>query len=80
MKYIVSRTSEWYSMPCKDCIQEEVHEVLWDGNICKYTTKVWTKEIDDLINFVEEYGRIILTRSEYKEIPWEIEIYDDYRE
>ena len=44
---------------------------------------VWTVEIKtlkDLVNFSKKYGDLIFGESDYKEIPFEIEIYDDYRE
>jgi hypothetical protein len=44
---------------------------------------VWTIEIKTLeafIEFVNKYGDIVFKKSRYKEIPFEIEIYDDYRE
>ena len=44
---------------------------------------VWTVKIDtigDLIKLEKKYGSLIFMSTDYKEIPYEIEIYDDYRE
>ena len=38
------------------------------------------KSLNDLQNFIDKYGSVIIERSTYKEIPFEIEIYDDWRE
>ena len=46
-------------------------------------TNIWTIEIntlEELINFVKKYGTIIIDDSGEKSVPFEIEIYDDYRE
>ena len=36
--------------------------------------------LDELINFIKEYGRIVIQPPEGDEWGWNIEIYDDYRE
>ena len=41
---------------------------------------VWSCDIPDLHNFVEKYGKIILSKPDNKEGLWKVEIYDDYRE
>jgi len=49
----------------------------------KKKSMAWTLEIDnleDLIKFTDKYGEVVIKNSYYKEIPYEIEIYDDYRE
>jgi hypothetical protein len=43
----------------------------------------WTIEInslEELIELKDKEGKLIVKGTEYKEIPYEIEIYDDYRE
>lgn len=44
---------------------------------------IWVVKIESLkmlLQFQEKYGEIILQKSNYKEVPLEIEIYDYYRE
>lgn len=44
---------------------------------------IWVVKIDSLkmlLQFQEKYGEIVLQKSDYKEVPLEIEIYDYYRE
>ena len=46
-------------------------------------TAVWVVEIaslDGLLKFATNYGEIIIKKSEYKELPFELEIYDGFRE
>ena len=38
------------------------------------------ESLEDLQNFIDKYGSVIIERSTYKEIPFEIEIYDEWRE
>lgn len=52
---------------------------LWVGT-SKKASKVWTLEIDDLCEFVKKNGRIILQKSSWAEIGYEVMIYDDYIE
>ena len=75
MKFIVSRTSTGRK-PCKEAKKAEKSDGFDYPNI-------WTIEIDtleELINFVKKYGTIIIDDSGEKSVPFEIEIYDDYRE
>jgi hypothetical protein len=46
----------------------------------KLPEKVWVAEIEDLHNFVAEYGDTILFRPNNEEGLWRVEIYDSYRE
>jgi hypothetical protein len=44
---------------------------------------IWIVDIPNqeaLAEFVEKYGDIVITHSDTDEFPYEIEIYDDYRE
>lgn len=41
---------------------------------------VWVAEVNDLHEFVNQYGDIILSEPDNEEGLWRIEIYDDYRE
>ena len=47
------------------------------------TQSVWTIEvniIDDFMELCKKYGDLIFMSTNFKEIKYEIEIYDDYRE
>ena len=78
----LSTLSKWIAQ-LKD-IQGKVYKKMPDGHLRFYEpTEVWVIEIktlDELIRFYEKYGDLILEKSETEEIPFEIEIYDDYRE
>lgn len=85
MKYTIERASLYsdYKMehlPCDGCVKEKVHEIMWDESVAKDTVERWTKEVDDLIKFVDTYGKIVVGRSDIAETPYEITIYDDYIE
>lgn len=43
-----------------------------------YTIEI--QDLEDILNLQRKYGKIIITKSSYEEIPLVIEIYDDYRE
>lgn len=81
MKFIVSRTSLWddEKKPCDNAILEVVtHKKRRDK------WKEWTIEINslkELLDFKEKMNNpIILLNTPYKEYPYEIEIYDYFRE
>ena len=82
MKYIIERASTMMrgSIPCDGCVKEQLHEISWDSSIYENTTERWTKEVDDLIAFVDQYGKIVIGKTDILEIPYEITIYDDYIE
>ena len=82
MKYIIERASQFIKggIPCYGCVKEHVHEIMWDGSIDTNTVERWTIEIDDLLEFVEDYGKIVLSKSLISEYKYEITIYDDYIE
>jgi len=42
--------------------------------------KFWTIEIDDIMEFFEKHGDLVICTSNCKEYPIEIEIYDSWRE
>jgi len=49
----------------------------------KEKENVWTIEINnlnELINLIKEEGKIVILETSYKEAPFGIEIYNDYRE
>ena len=80
MKYIISKTSVLSSEKPHELSKKEkfIDEV-------ELSESFWTIEINDLNKFVEENGKIILSKIEdnigYTDIPkMKIEIYDDYRE
>lgn len=80
MKFKVERTSS-RSMELKPCKEAYEGNILWIGND-KYI-KCWYVDINslqELLDFAEKYGDIIIgTSYEYGKTPM-IEIYDDYRE
>ena len=82
MKYIIQRASDLFSgkMPCEGCTYEQVHEIAWDGSVDKDHVERWTKEVDNLLDFVDQYGSIVIEKSDIKEIPYQIMIYDSYIE
>lgn len=44
---------------------------------------IWVVEINslkDLLRFIDKYGQVVIQESDYKEYPYEIEIYDTWRE
>ncbi len=41
---------------------------------------IWVIDIDDFTAFVDKYGAIVLMPSRYKHTPYQVEIYDSYRE
>ena len=73
MKFIVSRTSIWSDeeSPCKEAKKET-----FDDNEIDWIIEI--NSLDELIQFSEKYGELIITGN-YKGLK-EIEIYDDYRE
>ncbi len=82
MKFVVKRTSGFYSFKSKKpIIGSTVEEVEHRDDskekdsvsVCNFNT------LEDLMNFVEEHGDIIIFKQSSYTIP-EIEIYDDYRE
>lgn len=82
MKYIIERASEIWKggIPYDGCVKEQVHEVAWNGAVYKDTVERWTIEVDDLIKFVDTYGKIVIGKSDIAEYKYEITIYDDYIE
>jgi len=42
--------------------------------------KLYTMKVPDITKFVDTYGCVVIKPSDYKEIRYEIEIYDSYRE
>lgn len=74
MKFIISRTSIWSSeKPCRKAKKEIVEgRVMWSIEI---------NTLEELIKFMEKNEQnLVIKYSFEKEIPYEIEIYDDYRE
>lgn len=57
------------------------HRVV-NGHICRdFEDEGWFVDIDDILEFSEKYGNLIISKESYsnRDIP-SIEIYDDYRE
>ena len=83
MKYIIERASApmfSHEVPCEGCVEEDLHEIMWDGSISNDTVKRWTIEIEDPIEFVDKYGKIVLGKSDVAEVCYEITIYDSWIE
>ena len=94
MKYIITRTSTWgETKPCDEAVEETVGTETFakSGKKSKkhikrdFKEKRWTIEInslEDLNKLEEKYGELIIKEPVWTcyEIPYEIEIYDDYRE
>lgn len=38
------------------------------------------ESLEDLQDFINKYGHVVIQETDYKEVPLEIEIYDDWRE
>ena len=75
MKFIVRRTSELYlgrtPKPCEGAKKEKRE---WTINL---------DTLDDLIKFVKTYGKVVVSPGDLfdnDKMPYEIEIYDTYRE
>ena len=72
----------WYEQWYNSTVNHRVERGMIVGEK-KTKDKVWIVEINslvDILNLIKKYGEIIILRSDYKEYPFEIEIYDDYRE
>ena len=88
MKFLVSRTSDSDSEaePCGGAVAESVTTFVQmldgtKGYVQK--KKKWVVEIDDLnqlLAFIKKYDDIVLMKADCEEYPYEIEIYDNYRE
>lgn len=86
MIFEVSRTS--YSSREKPCSeakhhQKEITHTHSGREICKGTFDYWTIEInslEELIEFVEKHGQIVLQKDIFLNNTFEIEIYDTWRE
>lgn len=88
MKFVVTRTSaRGEEKPCEVARRsKEIYVGFGDEE----KEDVWIVEIEDfsgLLQFVKKCGKgnsscegVFLTESSYKGIPFEIEIYDDWRE
>lgn len=81
MKFIISRASDFIESedvkPCKESIKIPGKKDIFERN--------WLIEINsiqELINFIDTYGRIIIDKEKKIpfEIPYEIIIYDDWVE
>lgn len=85
MIYRVTRTSVWdyEEKPCDEAFKGETMNVWY--NQPRKETYWWFVKLDtleDLHNFIRKYGKVVIQEreAEYPEHPFEIEIYDDYRE
>lgn len=56
------------------------HQETTDGCTHDCYEQFWTIEIDNIHDFIDKYGEIIIFKSDCREIPYKIEIYDSYRE
>ena len=79
MKFIVSRTSGYDIKPCEEAVKVELTSKEYGHPINCWVIEI--NSLEDLLKFKKECGHdLIIGDSYYKEIPFEIEIYDYYRE
>jgi len=83
MEFIVSRTSieNGDDSPCKEAYRKIYKRDNLPVDYWPKETEAWfirLNSLEELLDFVDKYDRIILTRDCNKS--WWIEIYDDYRE
>lgn len=80
MKFIITRTSDWFTYRKKPNIEEFKIEEHFNTSREKFE-QVMVAEINTIAELLElkvKYGEIILANSKY-DLPI-LEIYDDYRE
>jgi hypothetical protein len=80
MKYIITRASVRLSNDGNKPHHDAVLETL---NMGKNLVKCWTIEIQDLRqlnDIMNSEGSLIISESLFKDVPYEINIYDDYVE
>ena len=79
MKFVVTRTN--LSKNKKPCDEAEKSKTTYTYN--DKTKDVWIieiKDLEDLMKFSKKYGNLVIGECPYKEFPFVVEIYDDYRE
>lgn len=69
-------SKEWFESGANH--REEGGLVVRDVINEKHTLEI--KTLKALVEFVAKYGDIVIQASGYKEVPYEIEVYDGYRE
>lgn len=74
MKFEVERASDilGYKPPCKEAIEADNDPILKT-----YTVEI--NSLEDLIEFIDKYGDIIISKPYNKSRPYVIEIYDAWR-
>lgn len=80
MKFIITRTSDWFTYRAKPKLEEFKVEEHVNTSTKKFE-QVMVAEINTIAELLElkvKYGEIILANSKY-DLPI-LEIYDDYRE
>lgn len=85
MKFIVHSTSGgWKEKPCEEAVRDSIITEYQVGKeIIRNPKDVWSIEIntlEELIDFFERNGDIIIKDCFWNRSLREIEIYDDYRE
>jgi hypothetical protein len=83
MKFVVTRTSDWNDnkVPCAKAKREIITNNKSGEDYRE--RNVWTIELntlEELINFTNKYGRIVIEEYWLNDKFKEIEIYDGYRE
>jgi len=71
---------EWYDSTTNHRVDPEYGVVVGEA---KEKDDVWVIEInslDELLQFIRKYGQVVISECPYKEYPYEIEIYDTWRE
>lgn len=85
MKFIVSRTSAWSDeKPCDEAMRDTaVTEYKVGQEMVREMKDIWSIELntlDELMEFFNKHGTIVITDWWDNQAYKEIEIYDDYRE
>ena len=78
MNFIVYRTSNHVDKPCEEAVMTKLQEENQG-----HADEGWTVEInsiEDLVNFTDRYGNIIIKSRDSFHPVSSIEIYDDFRE
>lgn len=78
MNFIIYRTSDHVDKPCEEATMKKHQLENQDGS-----SEGWTVEInslEDLVNFVDRNGNIIIKSKDPFHPVSSIEIYDDFRE
>lgn len=76
MNFIITKTSDIYSKPCRGAYKDSIESICGPEDIWR----IKINSLEQLINLIKKYGTIIVGPYYENEEEMEIEIYDDYRE